>query len=266
MMMMGDRRTSSGQLEGKHAVVTGGASGIGRGISLEFARQGAAIAILDVNGAGAAAVVEEIEEIGGEAIVLEVDVVDSAAVKEEVGRASQRFGTVDILVNCAGLNRFSLPNEYPVEEWESLLAVNLGGQWNCCQAVMPDMMEKRSGKIVNMGSAAGMLAIPRAAPYSIAKHGVIGLTRALAVDLGPYNINVNCICPATVVTPLLKKVTSPAFAEGMIKSIPLGRLGEISEIAQAALFLASSASSWITGVVLPVDGGLTCCIRAHHYE
>jgi len=263
---MNGKSTSGGQLNGKVAIVTGGASGLGRGMGLEFARQGAAIAILDIDGSGAAKAVGEIEALGSRAMAHEADVTDYERVTEAVTSTVDQLGSADILVNCAGLNRFAVPHEYPVEEFERLLSINLGGQWNCCHAVMPEMMKQRSGKIINIGSAAAVLAIPKAAPYSIAKHGVIGLTRALAVDLGPHNINVNCICPATVVTPLLKQATNQAFVEGMINAIPMGRLGEISDIAQAALFLASSASDWITGVVLPVDGGLTCCIRAHHYE
>lgn len=263
---MDDDSAPNGQLHGKVAIVTGGGRGLGEAICHEFARQGAVVGVLDIDGSAAAEVTSEIDELGGQAFALEADVADYQRVTEAAGKALQESGTVDILVNCAGTNHFSMPNEYSMEQWQRLLSVNLTGQWHCCQAVMPGMMKKRSGKILNIGSAASMLAIPKAAPYSIAKHGVVGLTRALAVDLGPYNINVNCICPATVVTPLLKEATNQAFIDGMIKSIPMGRLGERSDIAQAALFLASSASDWITGVVLPVDGGLNCCVRAHHFE
>ena len=178
---------------------------------------------------------QDIRDAGGEAFALQADVADSRSLGEAADRALQKRGTVAILVNCAGTNHFSMPTEYTAEQWERLLAVNLAGQWHCCQAVMPEMMKKRGGKILNIGSAAAILAIPKAAPYIIAKHGVVGLTRALAVDLGPYNINVNCICPATVVTPLLKEATNQAFVEGMIKNIPMGRLGGIFLCSRAVI-------------------------------
>jgi NAD(P)-dependent dehydrogenase (short-subunit alcohol dehydrogenase family) len=128
------------------------------------------------------------------------------------------------------------------------------------------MIKKRSGKIINVGSAAAILAIPQALPYVVAKHAIVGLTRALAVDLGPYNINVNCICPGPVQTPLLDQATTASFRAEITKTIPLNRLGKPSDLANAAVFLASSLSDWITGVVLPVDGGLVCCVRARHWE
>lgn len=263
---MADRLSSDGQLQDKVAIVTGGASGIGEGICMEFTRQGAALAVMDIDGAGGTRVARTIEQLDGEAIVSETDVTDGEAVKAEVEKIVQRLGTVDILVNCAGWNHFVPPEDYTMELWRKIRSINLDGMWNTCHAVMPEMMGKRSGKIINIGSAAAVRAIPHAASYSIAKHGVVGLTRALSVDLGAHNINVNCICPATIETPLLAEATSAAFKEGMLKSIPMGRLGKLSDVAKAALFLASPDSSWITGVVLPVDGGLTACIRAHHFE
>ena len=263
---MADKTSSDCQLQGKVAIVTGGASGIGEGICMEFTRQGAALAVMDIDGAGGARVAREIEQLDGKVVVSETDVTDGEGVKAEVEEIVQRLGTVDILVNCAGWNHFVQPEDYTMELWQKIRSINLDGMWNTCHAVMPEMMRKRSGKIINIGSAAAVRAIPQAASYSIAKHGVVGLTRALAVDLGANNINVNCICPATIETPLLAEASSPAFKEGMLKSIPMGRLGRLSDIAKAALFLASPDSSWITGVVLPVDGGLTACIRAHHFE
>ena len=254
------------QLVDKVAIVTGGASGIGEGICMEFAAQGAAVGIADIDNQAARQVVERIEESGRKGLALEVDVCDREAVRAVVDKMLREFGTVDILVNCAGWNTFQFAWEYSPEDWEKLRSVNLDGPWHFCQAVMPEMIKKKSGKIINIGSAAGVRGIPKATPYSTAKHGIIGLTRAIAVDLAPYNINVNCICPATIDTPLLRQATKPAFIEGMIRSFPMGRLGKVADVAKAALFLASSDSDWITGVVLPVDGGLTCCIRAHHFE
>ena len=263
---MEDESSSSSQLQDKVAIVTGGASGIGEGICMEFARQGAALIVMDIDGPGGIRVAKAIVQLNGEAIASRTDITDFEPLKAEIEKIMQQFGTVDILVNCAGWNHFVPPDAYSMELWEKIRSTNLDGTWNTCHAVMPEMMRKRSGKIINIGSAAAVRAIPQAASYSIAKHGVVGLTRALSVDLGPYNINVNCICPATIETPLLAEATSPAFKEGMLRSIPMGRLGKLSDVAKAALFLASQDSSWITGVVLPVDGGLTACIRAHHFE
>jgi len=263
---MDNKLSGSGQLHDKVAVVAGGASGIGKAIALEFVSQGARIAIMDINKSRLPVAVKEIEELGGEAIGLEVDVTDYQRVADGVVKIVQELGTVDILVISAGWNHFVSPDEYSVELWQKIRSVNLDGTWNCCLAVMPVMMKKRSGRIITIGSAAGIRAIPHAVPYSAAKHGVIGLTRGLAVDLAPYNIGVNCICPTTIDTPLVREATSERFREDMIRSIPMGRLGKLSDVTKAALFLALPESEFVTGVVLPVDGGLTGCLRAHHTE
>ncbi len=254
------------RLPNRVAIITGGASGIGEGICLEFASQGAAIAIADNNAEGANSVVEKIEELGQRAVALKVDVRDHRQVKEAVAKALKSFDTIDILVNCAGVNQFRLAWEYEVEEWEYVRSVNLDGAWYFCQAVIPEMMRTRGGKIVNIGSGSAIRATPKAAPYVISKHGLAGLTKALAVDLGPYNINVNCICPASIDTPLLRKGTSPGYRKAMTDRLPLGRLGKVSDISKAALFLVSSDADWITGAIIPVDGGLNCCSFAHHVE
>jgi NAD(P)-dependent dehydrogenase (short-subunit alcohol dehydrogenase family) len=252
------------RLEGKVAIVTGGASGIGEGISMEFAAQGARIAIADRDAAGSAAVAGRIRELGGEAMTLEVDVTDHQATADSARQVVGELGGIDILVNCAGTNRFAPPEEYTSELWETVRSVDLDGSWNFCNAVMPEMMGKRSGKIINIGSGSSVLAIANAAAYVAAKHGVAGLTKALAVDLGPYNVNVNCICPTTIRTPLVMAGTTEAFRKNMLDRIPMGRLCLTSDIAKAAVFLASSDSEFITGVILPVDGGFTCCTLAHH--
>jgi len=248
------------------AIVTGGGSGIGREICKEFARQGASVAIADINLDSANAVVGEIEAGSGKAIAIGMDVSQYDQVLIGVKQAHEAFEKIDILVNCAGINTFESPDVTSINSWQKIRSINLDGAWYCCRAVMEAMMQRRRGKIMNIGSVAAISAIPKAIPYTASKHGLIGLTRALAVDLGPYNINVNCICPASVETPLLEKAVTKTFQEEIRKRIPLGRLGRPEDIAKAALFLASSASDWITGVVLPVDGGLTCCLRSQHWE
>lgn len=253
-------------LKEKIAIVTGSGSGIGEEIAAEFARQGARVAIADINAPAAQRVVEKIERSSGKAMVLEVDICDPQKVKAAAARVVEAFGTIDILVNCAGFNQFVAVEDVTPELWERIRSINLDGSWNFASAVLPVMMKRRRGKIINIGSAAAVKAIPKALPYVVSKHAIVGLTRALAVDLGPYNINVNCICPGPVETPLLEKSTSATFQQQIAATLPLGRLGKPSDIAQAAVFLASSASDWITGVVLPADGGLVSCVRAHHWE
>ncbi len=253
------------RLQDKVAIVTGGASGIGREICLEFASNGASVAIADLNRPNAESVAKTIGERGSVAMAVEVDIRDAKQVAAAVAETVARFGTVDILVNCAGWNMFKPLEELAPEEWEKIRSINLDGSWFFSQAVVPEMKKKRSGKIINVGSAAGILAIPKTAAYSIAKHGVIGLTRTFAVDLGPHGITVNCVCPTSVDTPLLMESTTPEFRAEMTRRIPLRRLGKVSDMAKACLFLASSDADFISGVVLPVDGGLTCCLRGHHY-
>ena len=252
------------KLKNRVAVVTGGASGIGEAICIEFAKEGAAIAIADRDLEKGDALALRIRKTGGRISAFMVDVRDAALVAQTVSRILEMFGTIDILVNCAGINKFKPVYEFSTEEWEAIRSVNLDGPWHFSRAVMKVMMEKRYGKIVNIASTAGIRATPHASPYSTAKHGLVGLTKTIAVDLGPFGINVNCICPASIDSPLLRESTSEAYRQKMIERLPLGRLGRADDIAKAALFLASDEASWITGAILPVDGGLTCCNYAKH--
>jgi NAD(P)-dependent dehydrogenase (short-subunit alcohol dehydrogenase family) len=247
-------------------LVTGGASGIGAVICAEFAGQGAKVVIADVDTGKADGVARKLVDEGAEVITVNADVTQFDQSQAAAAAALDRFGSIDILVNCAGWNQFRPVEEYTLDYWQKIRAINLDGQWNFCTAVIPTMMKQKSGKIVNISSAAGYLGVPNAAPYSTSKLGVIGLTRALAVDLGPHNINVNCICPAAIETPLLRQATNKNFVSAITERMPLARLGQPTDISKAVLFLAGPDSDWITGVILPVDGGLTCCLRAHHYE
>jgi NAD(P)-dependent dehydrogenase (short-subunit alcohol dehydrogenase family) len=256
-------RGRSGLLASKVAVVTGGASGIGAAICKDFAAQGAALVIADVDADKAR---EVAKQLGADAIAVTADVTQFDQAQAAAAAAVDRFGSIDILVNCAGWNQFRSVEDYTLDYWQKIRAINLDGPWNFCTAVMPTMIRQKAGKIVNISSAAGYLGVPNAAPYSTSKLGVIGLTRALAVDLGPHNINVNCICPAAIETPLLREATNAHFVTGITERMPLARLGQPTDISRAVSFLAGPDSDWITGVVLPVDGGLTCCLRAHHYE
>ena len=255
-----------GRLQDRVAIVTGGASGIGKAICTELAAQGARVVVADIDVDVATQTVFELEKAGVMALVVPGDVRDPSSTEAAAAAVCDRFGTIDILVNCAGINRFKRADEFSVVEWESIRSVNLDGPWHCCQAVLPTMMEKRYGKIVNIASASGMRATPHAAPYSTSQHGLIGLTRSLAVDLGLHGINANCVCPAAVDSPLIQESASEQYRQKMIERLPLGRLGQATDIAKAVAFLASDAAAWITGVVLPVDGGLSCCNYGRHEE
>jgi len=257
---------SDGRLKDKVAVVTGGASGLGEGICHEFATEGARIVIADINETGAQSVAQEIGKGGGEASVVKVDITDPVSVADAVGGIVERLGTIDILVNNVGWNSLKPATDYTLEDWEKIRSLNLDGPWHMSKAVMPVLIRNGRGKIVNISSGSGILAQPNMSAYGTAKHGLVGMTKTLAVDLARYKINVNCICPATVATPLVMECTTQAFRDFQLERIPLGRLGTTADIAKAALFLASSDADWITGAILPVDGGLTCCAIAHPVE
>lgn len=254
------------QLKDKIALVTGAGQGIGEEISYEFSRQGAKLVVVDINVKRGLQVVKNIKEHGNDAIYIEVDATKNDLVEKCVSTVLKTYKTVDILVNCIGYNEFMSIEDVTTEKFDDLIKLNLHSQWNFCKALISTMKKNKYGKIINLASGAGVSGIPKALPYTTAKHAIVGLTRALAVDLGPFNINVNCIVPGSVLVPQLYKTVSKNFLEKIIDSYPLQRLGKASDIAKAALFLASSSSDWITGVVLPVDGGITCCLRAKHIE
>lgn len=251
----------TGELFGAVAVVTGGLSGIGRAVVQEFSARGATVAIFDLKADGANGTAESSDGVRS----FQVDVTQVASVEAGFAALRQDIGPPDILVNSAGINEFRDSLNIDPAHWRSVLAVNLDGTWNCCHAAISDMVRHRRGSIVNIGSSAALLAIPHAAPYVTAKHGVVGMTKALAVDLGPYNVRVNCVCPGSVMTPLLEQSVSENFRDRMIERTPLRRLGTPDDIAKAVAFLSSPSASWISGVALPVDGGMIACSRASHW-
>jgi NAD(P)-dependent dehydrogenase (short-subunit alcohol dehydrogenase family) len=251
------------QLEDRVAVVTGAASGIGREIALTFARAGARVACVDVDGAGAETTAGEIEAEGGESLFAVCDVSDQVPVAAAFREVDERFGHLDVLVNDAFVPSHTRPQEIELEEWTRVLEVNVTGYMLCAQAAGRRMIERGAGgSIVNLSSIAGSAALGRGNfAYSVSKGAIDSLTRELAIEWAPFGIRVNAIKPCQVLTPGLQAlIDDPKFDSETLRAtwlhgIPLGRLARPEDIAAAALYLASDASSMVTGVLLPVDGG-----------
>jgi 3-oxoacyl-[acyl-carrier protein] reductase len=247
------------KLEGKVALVTGAGSGIGRAIALLFAEEGAHIAVNDINLPAAEAVAGEVKQIGRRAIAVKANVAESADVDVMVARVINELGGVHILVNNAGIPPENAPtlDLHDVKQWDRIVAVNLRGTYLCSQRAAQWMALHKEGKIINISSVCGIAGFSQHASYGPAKAGIINLARSLAVEWAEYNININCIAPGFVMTPLIKQgiEIGAVNVEAVKKCVPFRRFAEPEEIAKAALFLASDDSSFITGVTIPVDGG-----------
>jgi len=242
-------------LEGKNAVVTGGATGIGRAIARTFAGEGAGVAICDLDYEGAERTAEEIGSTGTTARAYKTDVSDWENVAEVAEKVLQDFGAVDILVNNAGITRDNLLIRMSDEEWQDVLDVNLKGVFHCTKAFVPGMLRRRSGKIISIASVVGMMGNAGQANYAASKAGIIGLTKSLARELAARGINVNAIAPGFIKTRMTEAL-SEKQRSALVERIPFSRLGEPEDVAKSALFLASELSDYITGQVLVVDGGM----------
>jgi NAD(P)-dependent dehydrogenase (short-subunit alcohol dehydrogenase family) len=249
------------KLSGKVAIITGASSGIGRATALLFAMEGAKVVVnYSHSDEEANDVVEEIKKSGGEAIAIKADVSKESDVKKMVDETVRRFKKIDILYNNAGIELQKPVTITTEDEWSKVLDVNLKGMFLCSKYAIPYLSETK-GAIVNTASAAGLVGTAMLSAYSASKGGVIALTKSLALELAP-NVRVNCICPGAIDTPMLRRfidrTPDPTAYEKQLAGLhALGRLGKPEEIAQAALFLASEESSFITGIALPVDGGYT---------
>lgn len=242
----------SGMLKDKVAIVTGGTSGLGRRIAEKFAEQGAKIAIIGTNAERG----EEVRLVCGEASAFyKTDVSNLNDVKAVIKQILEHFGKIDILVNNAGVTRDQLLIKMSEEDWDQVMDINLKSCYNLTHCCIRSMMKSRYGKIINVGSVVGLTGNPGQCNYAASKAGMVGFTKALAKEVATRNIHVNCICPGFIETPMTNEMTE-AQREMTLANIPFARLGSPDDIANAALFLASDMASYITGTVLPVDGGM----------
>lgn len=248
-------------LQGKVALVTGGTAGIGKAIAAKFAGAGAHVAIFGSNQARGEAAIEAICSAlpstiqGKEVFFLQVDVADHLAVQQAMTQVFEKFGKIDILVNNAGITRDQLLMKMSEHDWDSVMDVNVKSCYNTCHALVRPMMKQRKGAIINISSIVGLMGNPAQVNYAASKAAMIGFTKALAKELAPRNITVNCIAPGFIVTQMTDALTDQQ-KELSLQKIPLGRFGTSDEVADAVLFLASDAAKYITGQVLSVDGGM----------
>jgi 3-oxoacyl-[acyl-carrier protein] reductase len=243
------------KLAGKVALITGAAQGIGKAVALLLARHGADIVVADINLERAEETVKEIQGLGRRAIAMKVDVANLDQVERMVEAILEKFGKIDILVNNAGIARDKLVLRMTEEDWDAVLNINLKGTFHCTKAVVRHMSKQRSGKIVSIASVVGEMGNAGQANYAASKAGVIGFTKTIAREFAQRGINVNAIAPGYIETPMTDALPEKAKEE-LKRLIPTERLGQPEDVAEAVLFLVSEASSYITGQVLNVNGGI----------
>lgn len=242
------------RLKNKVALITGGARGIGKEIALTFAREGADLALVDLNEEGLSRISNEIETLGRKVMTSKVDISQKNEVNDFIEAAAGTLGRIDILVNNAAYIHIAPFLDYPLEEWDKVVAVSLRGTFICSQVVAKRMAENHSGKIINIASCAGLIAVPNGCAYCTVKGGILAFTRLLSVELAPHGICVNSISPGAVETENLRMLVGEDGLALRRSVVPLGRMGRVEDIAHAALFLASSESDFISGDNLIVDG------------
>jgi NAD(P)-dependent dehydrogenase (short-subunit alcohol dehydrogenase family) len=249
-----------GKLDGKVALITGAASGIGRATALLFTKEGAKVAVADYVPAGGQETVKMIQKAGGEAIFIEADVSRKTDVERMVKTTVNSYGRIDILYNNAGIGQRGVSMlETTEEEWDRVLNINLKGVFLGSKYVIPVMLDQGGGVIINTASIVGLVGLPGNPAYSVSKAGVIQLTKMMAAEYGRQNIRVNCICPGAIQTPMTEATSIPTDA--YIRVQFLRRAGQPEDVARAVLYLASDDSSFVTGVALVVDGGWTVSPR-----
>jgi NAD(P)-dependent dehydrogenase (short-subunit alcohol dehydrogenase family) len=247
---------SGSGLSGKVAVVTGAGGGIARAATLALAREGARLVVADIDEAGLAGVEEELTGLGASAVSVRADVTTEGGAAQIVERALDGFGAVDVLANVVGGSRpGKTVTDLTTAEWEQVVTFNLTSTFLMCHAAIPAMRRSGGGAIVNVASGAGLHGMPANPAYCAAKAGVVGLTRALAIDHAPDAIRVNCVSPGAVLTPLMRRNRTPQEIEAMGRSALLGRIADPDELADVIVFLAGDRASYMTGKTIEVDGG-----------
>jgi len=249
------------RFDGKSIIVTGGALGIGGATSELLAERGASVAIFDWNEEAGTSTCDKIVQAGGKAIFEKVDVSDHRNVEQATANVAKTFGRLDSLVVSAGIQRYGTAVNTTDEQWEEVLGVNLRGAWNAARAAIPELLATGGGTIVNVSSVQALASQQNVLAYTVSKHGLIGLTRSIAMDFAKQNIRANAVCPGTVDTPMLAWAASldpdpESVYEACRQMHPLGRIATAREIAEVVAFLAHGSSSFVTGAVWTVDGGL----------
>src|SRR4030042_173104 len=245
------------RLKGKVAIVTGGGTGIGKAIALEFVKEGAKVAITGRRSNKLQEVVDTIKKNGGEAIAITGDVSKPSDVDRIVKTAVDTYKRLDILVNCAGVLVSAELAHHTEKIWDETIDINLKGSFLCIQRAVPEMLKQGKGKIINISSIAGQIGFPNSVAYCASKGGIMGMTKALAMELAPLKINVNDLAPGDTETPLNEHLLkAPEYLRGRVQNTPYGRVGKVSDIAPGAVYLASDESDFVNGIPLTIDGGL----------
>jgi NAD(P)-dependent dehydrogenase (short-subunit alcohol dehydrogenase family) len=245
-------------LEGKVSLITGAGSGIGRATAKIFAREGARLVLADVVEPGGQETLQMIKAAGADGIFLKCDVASETAVEALIKRAVEQYGRLDCAFNNAGIaGAGRLTHEYSLEEWNRVIAINLTGVWLCMRAEIAQMLQQKSGVIINTSSIMGLTGAIRVPAYTAAKHGVAGLTKAAALEYARHGIRINAVCPAPIYTPMLMGAFEkrPDMEERYARSEPMKRIGQPEEIGEAVAWLCSDRASYVTGLPMPVDGG-----------
>ena len=249
----------AGKLDKRVAIITGGGSGIGRGTAIAFAREGALVSVADISVQKGEQTVRLIKENGHDAVFIQCDVSKAADVKAMVNKTVEVYGRLDCAFNNAGIPGETMPIvDYPEEVWHQLIGVNLTGVWLCMKYEIAEMLKQGKGAIVNTASVQGLIGGPGFSAYTASKHGVVGLTKTVALEYAKAGIRANAVCPGVIETPIHEAVLAkhPEMEEPLINMHPVGRIGKVEEVSEAVVWLCSDSASFVVGHAMAIDGGL----------